>query len=66
MYGTPSPDNPATNTSGFGNTNTGGLYGAGRYSYSTQLTTGAYATATQASASWSSANYDGDFCIIIS
>ncbi len=60
MYGTPSPDNPATNSSGFGNTNTGGLYGAGRYSYSTQLT-GGIATATQASASWSSANYDGDF-----
>jgi hypothetical protein len=60
MYGTPSPDNPATNTSGFGNTNTGGLYGAGRYSYSTQLT-GALSDVTQTSASWSDANYDGDF-----
>ena len=60
MYGTPSPDNPATNSSGFGNTNTGGLYGAGRYSYSTQLT-GSTQTATQASASWDDANYDGAF-----
>ena len=60
MYGTPSPDNPATNKSGFGNTNTGGLYGAGRYSYSTQLTESAL-TITQGSASWSDANYDGDF-----
>ena len=60
MYGTPSPDNPATNSSGFGNTNTRGLYGAGRYAYSTQLT-GAIATATQASASWSDANYNSAF-----
>ena len=60
MYGTPSPTNPATNTSGFGNTNTGGLYGAGRYSYSTQLT-GALVTMAQTSASWDDANYDGNF-----
>ena len=60
MYGTPSPDNPATNSSGFGNTNTGGLYGAGRYSYSTQLTESAL-TITQTSASWDDANYDGAF-----
>ena len=36
MYGTPSPVNPATNSSGFGNAATGGLYGAGRFGYSTQ------------------------------
>ena len=60
MYGTPSPDNPATNSSGFGNTNTGGLYGAGKYSYSTQLT-GAIGAVTQYSASWDDANYDGAF-----
>ena len=36
LYGTPSPVNPATNTSGFGNAATGGLYGAGRFGYSTQ------------------------------
>ena len=63
MYGTPSPDNPATNSSGFGNTNTGGLYGAGRYSYSTNLTASTVAAPniTQQSASWDDANYDGDF-----
>ena len=36
LYGTPSPDNPATNTSGFGNAAAGGLYGAGRFGYSIQ------------------------------
>ena len=36
LYGTPSPDNPPTNTSGFGNAAAGGLYGAGRFGYSTQ------------------------------
>ena len=36
LYGTSSPDNPATNTSGFGNAAAGGLYGAGRFGYSTQ------------------------------
>ena len=52
MYGTTDP------AGSFGNTNTGGLYGAGRYSYSTQLTASA-GTATQVTASWSSSNYDG-------
>ena len=52
MYGTTDPAGT------FGNTNTGGLYGAGRYSYSTQLTAST-ATATQVTASWSDANYDG-------
>jgi hypothetical protein len=52
MYGTTDP------AGSFGNTNTGGLYGAGRYSYSTQLTASA-GTATQITASWSSSNYDG-------
>ena len=36
LYGTPSPVNPATNSSGFGNAAAGGLYGAGRFGYSTQ------------------------------
>ena len=54
MYGTTDPAGT------FGNTNTGGLYGAGRYSYSTQLT-GALASCTQISASWSSSNFDGNF-----
>ena len=52
MYGTTDPAGT------FGNTNTGGLYGAGRYSYSTQLTASS-GTATQVTASWSSSNYDG-------
>ena len=52
MYGTTDPAGT------FGNTNTGGLYGAGRYSYSTQLTASA-ASATQVTASWSASNYDG-------
>ena len=45
LYGTPSPVNPATNTSGFGNAATGGLYGAGRFGYSTQNFIAAAATA---------------------
>ena len=45
----------------FGNTNTGGLYGAGRYSYSTQ-TTGAVGTRMFCStASWSDLNFQSTF-----
>jgi len=44
MYGTPSPVNPATNSSGFGNAAAGGLYGAGRFGYSTQNFIAAAAT----------------------
>ena len=67
MYGTPSPDNPATNKSGFGNTNTGGLYGAGRYSYSTQLTaSGLTSTPTVTTSSWADVNYDGDLSASVS
>jgi hypothetical protein len=55
MYGTREPAGPPA---GFGNTNTGGLYGAGRFSYSSNLT-GAFAVATLTSASWSDLNYDG-------
>jgi hypothetical protein len=47
LYGTSSPLNPATNTSGFGNAAAGGLYGAGRFGYSTQnLVSGALAVTT--------------------
>jgi hypothetical protein len=60
MYGTPSPDDPATNTSGFGNTNTGGLYGAGRFSYSINDTS-SVATVTTASADWADMNFDSSF-----
>ena len=45
LYGTPSPVNPATNSSGFGNAAAGGLYGAGRFGYSTQNFIAAAATA---------------------
>jgi len=44
LYGTASPDAVPTNTSGFGNAAAGGLYGAGRFGYSTQnLISGAIA-----------------------
>ena len=48
LYGTPSPVNPATNTSGFGNAAAGGLYGAGRFGYSTQNFIAGAATANLA------------------
>jgi hypothetical protein len=47
LYGTASPDATPTNTSGFGNAAAGGLYGAGRFGYSTQnLISGAVAVTT--------------------
>ncbi len=47
LYGTASPDAVPTNTSGFGNAAAGGLYGAGRFGYSTQnLVSGALAATT--------------------
>jgi len=53
LYGTTDPAGT------FGNTNTGGLYGTGRYTYSTQLTASTSAAAVVATASWDDANYDG-------
>jgi hypothetical protein len=44
----------------FGNTNSGGLYGAGRFGYSINNTSSAV-TATQATASWSSMNFDSTY-----
>ena len=44
----------------FGNTNSGGLYGAGRFGYSINNTSSAV-TATQVTASWSDLNFDSDF-----
>ena len=44
----------------FGNTNSGGLYGAGRFAYSINNTSSAV-TATQVTASWSDLNFDSDF-----
>ena len=43
----------------FGNTNTGGLYGAGRYSYSTQTTGAAALNFDLLTASWSDMNFEG-------
>jgi len=44
----------------FGNTNAGGLYGAGRFGYSINNTSSVVA-ATQATASWSALNFDSAF-----
>ena len=44
----------------FGNTNSGGLYGAGRFGYSINNTS-SIVTGTTASATWSDMDYDSDF-----
>ena len=45
-------------SSNFGNTNTGALYGTGRYSYSTNTTSSLTDTAALASASWKDVDFD--------
>jgi hypothetical protein len=45
----------------FGNTNSGGLYGAGRFSYSTQLTASGPVDATVTTASWSDLDFDSSY-----
>ncbi len=45
-------------SSNFGNTNTGALYGAGRYSYSTNTTSSLTDTAALATASWKDVDFD--------
>ena len=45
----------------FGNTNTGGLYGAGRFTYSTNQTSSAGLTVTAASASFADVNFNSDY-----
>lgn len=45
----------------FGNTNTGGLYGAGRFTYSTNQTSSAALTATATSASFAEVNFNSAF-----
>jgi hypothetical protein len=52
LYGTPSEN--------FGNLAEGGLYGAGRFGYSTNQFSGS-ASATAASASWADLNYDANY-----
>jgi hypothetical protein len=45
----------------FGNTNTGGLYGSGRFGYSIQNTESKVTLAGNALAEWSDLNYNSDF-----
>lgn len=45
----------------FGNTNEGGFYGAGRFSYSINNTSSADVTATVTTASWADLNFDSDY-----
>ena len=45
----------------FGNTNEGGLYGAGRFGYSIQNTSSQVNVAAVATAKWSDFNYDSDY-----
>ena len=45
----------------FGNTNAGGLYGAGRFGYSVQNTSSFVAIKTVAAATWADFNYDSDY-----
>ena len=56
LYGTKDPANT------FGNTNTGGLYGAGRFGYSIQNTSSVVAGTTGSSAAtWADLDFDSDF-----
>ena len=45
----------------FGNTNEGGLYGAGRFSYSTQLTSSIISSVDVVSGSWSDFDFDSNY-----
>ena len=45
----------------FGNTNSGGLYGNGRFSYSTQLTASGEVAASVSTASWSDLDFDSTY-----
>lgn len=56
LYGDSGSNDP------FGNTNTGGFYGAGRFGYSINNTQSAQgATATVATASWADLNFNSDY-----
>ncbi len=50
----------------FGNTNTGGLYGAGRFTYSTNQTSSAALTVTAASASFADVEFNSDYSASVS
>ena len=54
--------NTTANTAPFGNTNQGGLYGAGRFGYSIQNTQSMASTGTTvARATWKDVDYDSDY-----
>ena len=57
LYG----DSEAGVTEPFGNTNSGGLYGAGRFGYSVQNTSSQVNVAAKAVATWADFNYDSDY-----
>lgn len=57
LYGTAA----ASTWGGFGNTNTGGLYGAGRFGYTINNATSATVTVAGASASFSDVNFNDSF-----
>ena len=48
-------------TNPFGNTASGGLYGAGRFSYSIQSTQSYVSASAAGNATWQDVNYDGDY-----
>ena len=58
LYGNESADGAEAP---FGNTNAGGLYGAGRFGYSIQNTSSFVAINTVAQATWADFNYDSDY-----
>jgi len=51
----------ATADEPFGNTNTGGLYGSGRFGYSIQNTQSLAIVTTAANTTWEDVNFNGDF-----
>lgn len=55
LYGDKDGNNP------FGNTNTGGLYGSGRFGYSIQNTESAVTAQTIETADWEDFNYNSDY-----
>ena len=64
MYGTREPAASGDTAAGFGNTNAGGLYGAGRFSYSINNTSSLVVASTGSGANfadWADLNFDSTF-----
>ena len=64
MYGTREPAASGDNAAGFGNTNAGGLYGAGRFSYSINNTSSLITASTGSGANfadWADLNFDSTY-----